>query len=375
MQVEGSLPVQQSVHVESAAADELAEEGRDRHGGLGPRRQRVQHRQQLLRRGEVRVVGAHPAQQTFEATLEDRQLVLHRRVEHEVGVVLVGEDPGVLAAPHVGPHGQRLGGAVAAEEEVAADAPAQPVLGALDDVVVVDAEHRDGRDVDAVLLLGGDRGGVLGVERVDALDDEHAPRRKLQLLPRGVAEAGLHVVHRGHDRLAVGQLVDVLLDELHVHGLDRVVVHVPPVLARLVLGLAVQRQVVVVDGEGDGGHADAAEGEGELVGEGGLAGGGGPSDADNLDLVLGVARGHLARHVGDAALEAHLGGVHEDRLLPRRLGHAAQVAHAREAAARRPEQLVLDGTRDGGLRLVAAAGHEEEAAERVGHERHRGVGG
>jgi hypothetical protein len=71
------------------------------------------------------------------------------------------------------------------------------------------------------------------VEGVDPFDDEHAALGKCHLLAGGVTVSSLHVVHWCQTRLPLAEPHYVLLHQLEVHAFDRVIVNVTPLLPDL----------------------------------------------------------------------------------------------------------------------------------------------
>lgn len=110
----------------------------------------------------------------FGVGAEESQLVEEGRVEHDVGVLLIGEDVLHLAGADTAPTFERVEGAVAAEVVVADDASDEAVVAAVEDVLAVDGNLGESGDVDLELKFVGDGSGELGVEGVDAFDDEDA---------------------------------------------------------------------------------------------------------------------------------------------------------------------------------------------------------
>mmetsp|Transcript_37114 Transcript_37114/g.86404 ORF Transcript_37114/g.86404 Transcript_37114/m.86404 type:complete len:233 (-) Transcript_37114:77-775(-) len=221
--------------------------------------------------------------------LEHRDLIIGRGVHHEVCAVLVGEDPDALSPSHVVPARQCHRRRLPAEEEVAAHAPQQPVVCGLNDVGVVQLQHRQGGYKDLEEHAPIDSLGIEWVQSVDALDHENAfGRQARERHALRLTVARLHVVHGRRYGLPAYERVDVLAHKLHIHGFHMVVVHVGAQVPRLVFGLPVKRQVVVVHSQRLRLTANVLEVHAELRGKGRLARGCRPSDAHHPHRLAAV---------------------------------------------------------------------------------------
>mmetsp|Transcript_39772 Transcript_39772/g.92155 ORF Transcript_39772/g.92155 Transcript_39772/m.92155 type:complete len:356 (+) Transcript_39772:419-1486(+) len=291
----------------------------------------------------------------------------------------------MLTHTHIVPDGERACCGVATEEKVTAHPTQQPVVGGAQRVGLVDLQRRERRDVDLVQALGLDHGRVGGVERVDPLQHQNglARRRQLQGFARRVAVARFHVIHRCHHLLASQQRVELLVEVRHVHRVDRVVVHVRPLLAQLVQRLLVERQVVVVYAQRNRVVAVVGEVHGQLGGESCFPGRGGSGDADDAHGVRGAARRFVARadclgDGGELGLLAELGvQVEVDHLAPDAF-ERVQLAQRVGAVHAPPCAVVGEGGkqrgrgREGAARAVGlvddenALGHYAHARPRLG---------
>jgi hypothetical protein len=180
---------------------------------------------------------------------------------------------------------------VATEEVVARHPAEETCVYNVDGGSFVHSEASEGAEEDFEDLVGRDCRGVGGVEGVDTLDDEDASLGDGEAVAGRVSEAGLHIINGGVNFLAVNEGHDVIVDEGYVHGLNVVVVAVATLLPLLIARLAVEGEVVVVDGELCRRHASVSQVLSQLSGEGGLTGGGGASDGDDAHLRLEARSG------------------------------------------------------------------------------------
>lgn len=222
----------------------------------------------------------HLGEDGLGITTEDGELKEQRGVEHDVGVLLIREDPAVFATTDGGPTRDGVARREAAEVVVAHDATKQTGVGGGDPGVVVQRDGGEGRDVefeDAALV---DLGEELGVEGVDAFDDQYHVVGHLHGLTVVVAVAVFEVEGWEFHLLACQQLVELGVEEVEVDGVE--MLEVP--FAVLVFGCVFAVDEVVVHGEDHGADAEHGELHGEAFAEGGLAGGGWARDHDDLDV-------------------------------------------------------------------------------------------
>mmetsp|Transcript_85185 Transcript_85185/g.178024 ORF Transcript_85185/g.178024 Transcript_85185/m.178024 type:complete len:295 (+) Transcript_85185:165-1049(+) len=279
-------------------SDEFADEGSLRGQAWRPGRNAVQEREDLGGLLEVRVLGRHLLQERLDEGLEHGNLVLCGRVHDEVSIVLVREDPDALASPHVVPHAQSAGSRVASEQVVAAHPSQQPVVSGLHDVGVIQLKGRQRRDENLENLLAGHILGVEGIERMDTLDDQNAiVRQRWELGSLPITVASLHVVVRNHHGVSRDDVIDVLIHQIDVHRLDVVIVDVRALLASLILGLSIQRQVVVVDRHRLRDKPHIRQVHAQLRSESSLAGRCGTGDTNDLHRLALVSS--LIDHQGD----------------------------------------------------------------------------
>ncbi len=167
---------------------------------------------------------------------------------------------------------------MAAELVVAHDAPDEAVVGGGYAVVVVKVELGQGRDVDLVLLLARDAVGQAVVQPVytfyyqDLIAGQAQPPALLGSRP------GLEIVHRQEDLLPGGQAQELLVEELHVQGLQALEIGLAVRPPRGILAV----EEIIVQGDGHRDHAQNCQLDGQLLGKSGLPRTGGPGHQDRL---------------------------------------------------------------------------------------------
>mmetsp|Transcript_5270 Transcript_5270/g.9102 ORF Transcript_5270/g.9102 Transcript_5270/m.9102 type:complete len:204 (+) Transcript_5270:401-1012(+) len=183
-------------------------------------------------------------------------------------------------------------------------------------IVIVQLQGGQGRDEDLENFVHIHCLCVHGIQGMNPFDHQDpVGRQRIKLVPVPVSVACLHIVHWRHHGLAGNQCIQVLANELHVHGLDVIVVHIRALLPRLVLWLARQGKIVVINREWLGGIAVVLQIHAKLGGKGGLARTGRPGDADHLHSLAGSRSLLDLRHnLGDLRLLTKLAG--QDEILP-----------------------------------------------------------
>ena len=177
--------------------------------------------------------------------------------------------------------------------------------------MAVDGHLGEDVDVDEELFLARDLGGEVGVQGVDALDDEDAARAVQRQRLVGVVAFVLAEVELAQgDGLAGEELEEVGVQAGHVDGLEAFVVQVAVLVARV----APVPHEVVVGGEEGGAQAQHAQVGTQAHGEGGLPGGTGAGHEDEVGA--GRARGDAVGEGGEALFVEGLDGVDD-------VGHGA----------------------------------------------------
>ena len=229
-------------------------------------------------------------------------LIAEGGVHQEVRLGLEHLDELVLTGAHAAPHAQGLFDAVAAELAVPHHAAGKADVPRGQHPLAPVAVFLPQAGVNFVGAAGGQRRGELRVQGMDALDDAHpAGHRQGDLFLLAGLGDEVELRQKG---LAGGQ--DVLQAPvylLHVQGGDVLIV----LAAVRQAGVFVQIFIKIVQADHLGRAAPHPQRRRQLVGCGGLAGGGGPGEHDD-----GAAAGqHLAGRRVDAALVLHFAVAHE----------------------------------------------------------------
>ena len=250
----GSVPPRGESILVAGAADELADEGVFRDGGI------VFHGGEVLEHfvdalgADVGVLALGLVLEFLdggreileELGLQDGQLEGHGAVDEVVDGADERDDVAELGAADVVPVGERLLGLEVPVPGVADHAAEEAVVGPAHEGALGVLDLSEGLDVELELL--GVRGGLghLAVEAVEGVDEEDFVLGEGHLVDVQFALAGLEVVVGGLDGLAFEEGGDVFVDELEVEGVGRLVV----VVAELVLGVLLEVEEVVVEVDG-----------------------------------------------------------------------------------------------------------------------------
>ena len=243
------------------------------------------------------------AQNLFGVGPQHGDFVEERRVEHHVGVLLIGEDVPLLAAAHGGPareRGQRVGAPL---RVVAGQTAQKAVVGGGDAREVVHRHGREARDVDAELLLFGNRGRQPRIQSVDAFDDQNRTlvERERGVVPRAAARD--EVVARNIDALAAHEPAQMVVEQVEVDGLQRLVVVLPVGVLRGLLAV----HEVVVERDEHGVQPQHAELDAQPLGRGGLAARRGAGDQHDARAAQQVGLENGVGHLGELAFVERLG--------------------------------------------------------------------
>ena len=176
--------------------------------------------QQAVGLGTSRRVERHLLQDVDGLGLQGGQLVDQRGVEEDVGILLEGEDPLLLASAHGLPAEQGTLARHATGGIVAAQAADEAVLAGGDSGLVVDAQGGEGRGIDEVFLFGRNILVEDWVERMDALHDDHILGAELNHATLIFAFAGVEVVGWHRDFVARKEAAHVLAKLLQVNGIE-----------------------------------------------------------------------------------------------------------------------------------------------------------
>ena len=111
------------------------------------------------------------AEYAFGIILHHAQFEYERRVEHCIGIFLIGKYPLVLTAAHARPAADCLLCSRSAILEIAYDAAQQAVVGRRHPVVVVNRQGRKGRHIEPELHLLGNICREFWIETVDTFNE------------------------------------------------------------------------------------------------------------------------------------------------------------------------------------------------------------
>ena len=308
----------------------------------------------------------HLAQHRQGEVAHHSQLEDEAGVEGGVGVLLVGEDPLLLAAPHRRPAADGVQRRRVPVLVIAHYAAQQAVVGGGNPVVVVDAERCQRRDIYLEELLLRQAGGQLGVEAVDALNQQHLAGIEAHGLTLVDSPTQLEAVGWQVHLLATEQSGEVRLQPLKVQGVQALVVQLPVGVARGALAV----HEVIVEGNHLGGEHIGHELDAQALGRGGLARRRRAGQQHYAGAALGDA-------VGDAPQELAVQGLgHIDEHGGAPLLHGpvelAHVAHADDAVE---AQVLGEGhvhlallLRLGRTRRVLGIRAQQQHSLLVGHE-------
>ncbi len=276
--------------VKGISADELPHEagGRDLvlDIGLDDVVEHLDHGTHLV---VVLLAGLDLQKKRVDILFEHRRLVQRGAVEDDVGVLLEGIDPPLLAATDRIPHGEGLTDRGTAGGIVPHGAAEQAQKAGGNAVVVVQIQGQKRADIHAEDQISVEVGGQeRGIEPVQTLDDDDRGIGQAQAVSVPFPLAGFEVEVGELDLLPGQQSGQVSAEELGVDGVDMLKVQ----LAVGAGGDPVAVDVVVVQTHEDGRAPVHAELGSQAVGRGGLARGAGTGQKHRLGA-------SLADHVGD----------------------------------------------------------------------------
>ena len=291
----------------------------------------------------------HLAQNLLGEGAQNRELVEERRVEHHIGILLIGEDVFLLAAAHRAPALQRCHGTVAAHAVVADHATQQTVVGRRDAREVIHRYGGEAGDVDAELLAIGNAWREARIEAVDTLDDQDRPLAESERLLVPLPFSGDEVVARNLDLLARNEATEVVVEEREVDRFEGFVVILALFVPRGLLAL----HEVVVEGDEYGVEAQHAELHGQPLRGGGLSARRGARDQHQPHIVAFVGLLDRVGDVGKFALVERL--AHLDHRAGLACGSATiDRSDGREAHHLNPRLILVEDGRH--LLLMGLAG-------------------
>ena len=270
--------------MESAAAQKLSEQ-RGRGEGIGPDGHDIVEKfAQTVGLGVLRRAFGHHLEQGQGLAAQAGELKEQGTIEHDVGVLLIGEDPLAFAGLNLLPAADGLLSGVVAILVVAHDTPQQAVVAGGDIVVVVQQDSRERADVDFELVDIGDVLGELRIEPMDTLHDQQGMTVDLKMLAtRGTLACG-EIVFGQLDFLALQEILQVLLELGNIERVDRLVVIVSIGITR---GLGPVNEIVI-HREGKGLEAAGHELDAQALAKRGLARTGGAANHDEPDLRMAL---------------------------------------------------------------------------------------
>ena len=205
------------------SSDKLAHDGSGRNG-LDFRGLQGDDIVQELQQADGLAIGGRrrqdAAQQRFRIVLQHGQFEQQGRIENGIGILLEREDVASLASAHAMPAEEGILGGDA-PHAVVADYPAQQAVVRGGNIVVfVDIQRGEGRCINPenpALVHFGDHFRIQGM---DALHDEDIPIAQVHAVARKGPLAGFEIEFGDLHFLARQQVVDLLVQEGKVHGVE-----------------------------------------------------------------------------------------------------------------------------------------------------------
>ena len=152
--------------------------------------------------------------------LQDRQFIVQGSVEHAVRVFLIGKDVLFLTAADAGPDFERLFGRIGAELLITHDAAQQADVRGPDAVVVIQVQAGEGTDEYLVDFIGGQHFADLGIQAVDAFQDDDLTGNQRGRRSEVILFAGFEIVFRHENLFTVQQGVERFRKELDIQRVD-----------------------------------------------------------------------------------------------------------------------------------------------------------
>ena len=223
------------------AVDEFAEDGGRRDGGDLCRREGDDVVEELQHAGGLGVGWGRrrdPAQERLGVVFQDGQLEDVGRIEDGVGILLEREDVAVLPASDALPPHDCVLRNDATGAVVTDHATEHSVVGGGDVVVFVDGEGCESRCIDTEDLGRVDSRYHGRIQGMDTLHDEDVLLVELHHVAAEATPSFLEVEAGNFDRLAFQELVELLSEEVQVHGAQ---------CLEVILAFLVDRRAVSVD--------------------------------------------------------------------------------------------------------------------------------
>ena len=270
---------------EGGAAEELAEKGCRRDYMLADRAEIAEEFAQSIGLAVFGDVMGDGFKHFLGAMAHDPKLKDEGGIEGGVGVFLIGKNPFFLAPSDRRPSANSLHGVGASILVVADDATEESIVGSGNPVVVIDSERGESRDVDAIFEAVVNTVGKLGIEAVDAFDEEDGVFVESKGVSAIFTGSELKIIGWHVDGLAGYESAQMVVKEFEVESVERFVVIVASLIFR---GEFTVNEVVVKRNHPwlqKVGHQI----DGEALGEGSLAGGGWPRHHNDTRATLFVA--------------------------------------------------------------------------------------
>jgi len=171
--------------------------------------------EQMLCHGVVGAVGGEGFEQGFGVRAQDVEFEEQAGVEHNVGFFLIGEDILVFAVSDAGPLFEGAFDGKGSEMIVADDAAQQACLSGGDAVAGVDVQKEEGADIDFEnVVFGGGEAEQVGVEGMDALEDQDMAGIHAHIVAEGLTLAGGKVEFGQFDFFAGDEAVQVVVEQI-----------------------------------------------------------------------------------------------------------------------------------------------------------------
>ena len=163
----------------------------------------MQKAKQTVRLGVFGAVVRHRGQNALSMVAHHRKLKQISRIEHHIGIFLIGVNPFLLSGTHTGPLADGLPRRERTFIIVAHDAAQQAVVVGRDDVVVVQSGAGQGGDEDAELARFRNLFRQHGVQGMDTFEQQNRAFLQLQTLSIVLAHTRNEIILRHFDFIAL----------------------------------------------------------------------------------------------------------------------------------------------------------------------------
>ena len=166
-----------------------------------------------------------PLQEIINRGLEDRQLIMEGGVEHDIRILLEGEDPFFLAGTDAGPHLKGLLRSGAAEEIIPDDAAEETYVGGADPVMVIQIQAGECGNEDLIDFVSREELRDHRIETVYAFQDDDFIRAKGHGIGDVFPAAGIEVKGWKHDSLPIQERPDRISEERKIQRVRSLQIH------------------------------------------------------------------------------------------------------------------------------------------------------